>query len=98
MINVKINFTIKSNVDLEEVKTLIREFIEQIQDHETGTLIYKSFYCQENPRKFFHLMTFVDAKAQQFHRNSTYCHQFVAKLYPLCAEPPSPQDITEIEL
>jgi quinol monooxygenase YgiN len=86
-------FAIKDG-NLEEALHIIREFVLQVEEHETRTLLYKVFKEKDSLR-FEHLMTFVDEDAQKAHSGSEYCKKFVSLLYPLCESEPV---FTELEL
>jgi len=75
---------------IEEAKTAIREFIEQIRAKEPGTLFYTSLQHKENRRKFVHFMVFADNESHRLHRSTPYVQDFVRKLYPLCVKEPEP--------
>lgn len=87
MVNVIIPFEAERG-SLDNVKTIIRDFIRGITKNEPGTIFYRSFQEKENPARFIHVMSFEDEKAQDIHRNSSYCREFVSKLYPLCTKAP----------
>ncbi len=96
MVHVIITFTIDPANSLEDVKGIIQEFIVAIRQNEPDTLLYRSFQEMERPYHFYHIMTFVNAEAQQLHRDSTYCSHFVKQLYPLCIEAPVAKSLAEI--
>ncbi len=96
MIHIKVAFKIKQDADLEFVETIVLEFIRNIKANEPETATYRSFRHKDEPRKFFHIMSFENEEAHQTHRNSTYCNAFVSQLYPLCEQAPEAVDLDEI--
>ncbi len=96
MINIKITFSIKTIDNIDEVHSLIKAFITNIRNNEPDTVFYKSFQEKDNPCDFIHIMSFKDEVAQQKHRNSPYCKEFVSKLYPLCSDAPVAVALDEI--
>ena len=76
------------NESINEVKTIISNFISKIKRHEEGTLMYKSFQQEDKPTHFIHVMTFLDEESMNIHKNTLYCKEFVDKLYPSCTELP----------
>ncbi len=96
MIHIKVIYTIKEDADKGFVKGIIREFINQIKANEAETVTYRSFWETDNPRQFFHLMSFENEEAHQKHRNSAYCNDFVSQLYPLCEEAPEAINLGEV--
>jgi quinol monooxygenase YgiN len=59
---------------------------------ETGTTLYVSWRSEVRPNEFLHLMSFVDADAEQAHATSDAVRAFTETLYPLCVEPPAFED------
>ena len=96
MINLIISFSIESSESLDFVQEIISDFIAEIEKNEPDTVLYKSFRSTDSPNHFFHVMTFKDENAQTFHQNSSYCKEFVSKLYPLCIEEPKVVSLIEI--
>lgn len=72
--------------DLDEAKMLVREFVENIKLNEEDTLLYRALQQTNDPTKFIHFMTFSDEYAENQHKNSNYCAEFVEFLTPLCDE------------
>lgn len=97
MKNVIITFRIKPSASLEFVRQIIREFIAAIRQKEPNTLSYRSLQDTEDPYSFHHLMTFADEDAQQIHRASSHCSNFISQLYPLCIEAPLVRNVEEIK-
>lgn len=97
MIHVFIHFQVKEE-SLDDAEVVIEQFIESIRENEPGTIMYRSFQQSDLPEKFVHIMTFENAEAQKFHRNSTYCKAFVKALYPLCLEAPKAIGHDELEV
>jgi len=94
MIHIIIPFTVKTE-SLETVKALLSKFISAIKKNEPGTLLYKSFQQTDVPAKFIHFMTFAD-RAEETHRATKHCKEFVEALYPLCIELPKSSSFNEI--
>ena len=97
MIHLKITYTIQEEVSLEYVHSIIKEFIVEINKNEPDTLLYKSYHEEDVPRMYYHIMTFKDEEAQEKHRNSPYCRDFVKKLYAICTEAPHLTNLISIE-
>lgn len=96
MISLKVDFIIRQNESLEFVQEIITGFIENIRRNEPDTWLYKSFQHSDDPRHFFHVMTFKDEEAQLKHTHTGYCKDFVAKLYPLCEKKPEASALNEV--
>ena len=85
---VRADYTIKDDKNLAFVDSIIKEFISNIKAKEPNTTMYRSFQVKETPCQFSHMISFTDAVAEEVHRKTAYSKAFVAKLYPLCVEPP----------
>ena len=79
----------------EVAEKAIVEFIDAIQQHEEGTLLYQSL--RENDGvSFVHFMTFKDEKAEEIHRSTPHVKKFVDILYPNCEQRPVFTDLTSV--
>ena len=87
MINRMVTYKVKKS-ELEEVKMLVREFVENIKLNEEDTLLYRALQESKDPTRFVHFMSFEDDYAEEQHRNSNYCEEFTDALIPLCEEEP----------
>ena len=85
MINKMVTFKVREKA-LDEAKMLVREFVENIILNEEDTLLYRALQETNDPTKFIHFMTFSDDYAENQHKKSNYCAEFVESLAPLCDE------------
>ncbi len=67
---------------LEKCQQAIREFVEHIKAHESGTLLYVSLQERDNPTSFLHYFIFQNGAARDIHANSDAVKRFTAVLYP----------------
>lgn len=82
-----VSFKVKKN-KVDEAKTAIRKFVDEITRKEPGTILYNCFQEKSDSASFIHMMTFESENAEEHHRHTNYEQEFVDKLYPLCeAEP-----------
>lgn len=95
MKHVVVPYSVKSE-SLEKVKIIIRKFIFDIEKNEPKTLYYKSFQQTDEPTKFIHIMTFLNKKAEDYHKNTKYCREFTDALYSLYEKMPTPINYSEI--
>ena len=82
-----VSFKVKKN-KVEEAKSAIRKFVDEITGKEPGTVLYNCFQEKSDDTSFIHTMTFESEKAEEHHRHTSYVKEFVDKLYPLCEEEP----------
>jgi len=71
--------------ELDRCRLAIREFVAQIKAQEPDTRMYFSLERQTSPGEFIHVMEFMDAGAEERHRNTPWVKAFVSILYP-CTE------------
>ena len=95
MKHVVVPYTVKLE-SLEIVKHMVRKFISAIKENEPETLVYKSLQQMEEPTKFIHIMTFSNSAAEEYHRQTEHCKEFVTALYPCCETKPRAIVYTEI--
>lgn len=81
---------------LEKALDVIALFVDKVNANEPDTIMYKSFQDNNDPTKFIHVMSFKDEGAQEIHRTTTYCKEFVEALYPICSVSPSPTRYREV--
>ncbi len=81
---------------LDEAKMLVREFVENIILNEEDTLLYRTLQKTEDPTEFVHFMTFKDEYAENQHKISNYCSEFVELLTPLCEVEITTTDLTRL--
>src|SRR5574338_506803 len=89
-----VSFKVKKN-KVEEAKTAIKKFVDEITGKEPGTILYNCFQEKSDAASFIHTMTFESEKAEEHHRHTNYVKEFVDSLYPLCETEPS---FTELNL
>lgn len=82
-----VSFRVKKN-KVEEAKSVIMKFVDEITGKEPGTVLYNCFQEKSDDTSFIHTMTFESEKAEDHHRNTSYVKEFVDKLYPICEEEP----------
>ena len=82
-----VSFKVKEN-KVEEAKTAIRKFVDEITRKEPGTVLYNCFQEKHDITTFVHTMTFESERAEEHHRHTTYVKEFVDKLYPMCESEP----------
>jgi len=82
-----VSFKVKKN-KVEEAKTAIRKFVDEITSKEPGTILYNCYQEKSDETLFIHTMTFESEKAEEHHRHTSYVKEFVDKLYPICEENP----------
>jgi len=95
MIHKMVTYKVKKD-SLDEAKTLVREFVENIKLNEEDTLLYRSLQQSDDPTKFVHFMSFQDDYAEEQHRKSNYCEEFTDSIYPLCDEDPKFTDLSRL--
>lgn len=78
-----ISFKVKKN-KVEEAKTAIRKFVDEITRKEPGTILYNCFQEKSDSTSFIHTITFESEKAEEHHRQTNHVKEFVDKLYPIC--------------
>ena len=83
MINKMVKFKVRQDA-LDEAKMLVREFVENIKLNEEDTLLYRAHQHKDDPTSFIHFMSFADEYAEEQHRNSNYCEEFVDGISALC--------------
>jgi len=79
-------YTVKPGKE-ELVGTAVKEFIEGVKENEPGALFYEAYKGRED-LSFFHVMTFENSLAEEFHRHTPHMAAFVQKLFPNCEEEP----------
>ena len=72
---------------LKEVKDAVAVFVDCVRKNEPGTLFYEA-YQGRGDLAFFHIMTFEDEAAEEYHRRTPHMETFVQKLYASCEEEP----------
>lgn len=82
-----VSFKVKKN-KVEEAKTAIRKFVDEITSKEPGTILYNCYQEKSDDTSFIHTMTFESEKAEEHHRHTSYVKEFVDMLYPICEEEP----------
>jgi len=82
-----VNFKVKK-AKVEEAKTIIRKFVDEIKQKEPGTILYNCFQEKSDDTSFIHTMSFESERAEEHHRRTDYVKEFVDKLYPICKERP----------
>jgi quinol monooxygenase YgiN len=87
MLYVMVQFRIKKG-HVQEAEALIRDFTDNIREHEPDTLSYQSFQFNHDIQEFVHLMCFTGEEADEKHKESAYCKKFVDALYPICESEP----------
>ncbi len=82
-----VSFKVKKN-KVDEAKTAIRKFVDEITRKEPGTILYNCFQEKSDSTSFIHIMTFESEKAEEHHRHTNYVKEFVDQLYPICKTQP----------
>lgn len=82
-----VSFKVKKN-KVEEAKSAIRKFVDEITGKEPGTVLYNCFQEKGDDTSFIHTMAFESEKAEEHHRHTSYVKEFVNKLYPICEKEP----------
>ncbi len=82
-----IKFKVKKN-KLEEAKSAITNFVNEIRGKEPGTILYNCFQEKSDETSFIHTISFESEKAEEHHRHTEYVKKFVDKLYPVCKSEP----------
>ena len=95
MINKMVTFKVRKEA-LDEVKMLVREFVENIILNEEDTLLYRALQQTNDPTRFVHFMTFKDDFAERQHNKSNYGAEFVELLTPFCEEEIQVTDLTRL--
>ncbi len=98
MVLVRADYIVSNSENVEQVKTIIREFMLKVKQNEPDTLRYRSFQEKVSPRRFSHLVGFKNEQAEQIHKNSIYNKEFTSKLYPLCEALPKFIYLDEVSL
>lgn len=95
MIERRADFKVQAE-HIDEAIAAIREFVAAVASSEPQTITYRSYQTVEDPTRFFHVMTFEDKAARDFHTNTDHVRSFVDRLYPLCQDTPIFTDIHTI--
>jgi quinol monooxygenase YgiN len=82
-----IKFKIKKG-NVEEAKTIIRKFVEEIKSKEPGTILYNCYQEKSDATSFIHTISFESEAAEEHHRHTLYVKDFVEQLYPICKSVP----------
>lgn len=78
---------------VDEAVDAIEAFVDAVAEEE-GTLRYEAFHAGD--REFVHVMTFVDADAEEAHRSAPHTERFVGELYPLCDVEPVFEELSPV--
>lgn len=78
-----IRFKIKKG-SIEEAKSIISKFVEEIRDKEPETILYNCYQEKSDETSFIHMMSFRSEPAEEHHRHTVYVKEFVERLYPIC--------------
>ena len=95
MEHILVSFKVKKE-HIENAKKIIKEFVEQIKENESGTLIYKCFQEKADETSFVHIMTFQSEEAEEFHRHTEHVKKFVDRIYQVCNNVPEFSELTLI--
>ncbi len=94
MIRKVAEYTVRDG-EVETVLAAIREFVQAVAQSEPST-VYEAYQRQGQPA-FIHVMTFVDAAAEERHQAAPYTRRFVEILHPRCTAQPAFTELTAIE-
>jgi quinol monooxygenase YgiN len=67
---------------VKKVKEAIREFVQYVQQNESGTKMYLAWQRKSDPTRFLHLFIFEDAAAQTRHGQSEAVKKFESVYSP----------------
>ncbi len=84
----------KDKLDL--VRPAIEKFVRAIRAAEPDTF-YEAYVHAQDATKYFHIMSFADAKAERAHQTAPHTNEFVAILYPNCSVQPHFTDLSLVE-
>ena len=73
--------------ELDKCLAAIHEFVAYIRSKEPGTLRYEVRQERNDPTRFVHIFTFLDAEAHRIHSESAEVKKFAGVLYPACLAP-----------
>lgn len=96
MITKIVEFRIKKD-KLQICLKAIKEFTKEVHKNEPNTLVYDS-YQKDDKVSFIHLMSFKDARAEEFHRQTPWVKKFANTLYPNCELKPKFSNIKIVNL
>lgn len=82
-----IKFKIKKG-SIEEAKSIIKKFVVEIKESESGTILYNCFQEKSDETSFIHMISFESEEAEESHRHTVYVKEFVDTLYPICKAVP----------
>ncbi|MCW3100117.1 MAG: hypothetical protein JWL77_5735 [Chthonomonadaceae bacterium] len=94
MKSVCIQYTIRPDVDLDELKRAITEFVAGINAHDPRHR-YTSFQHAEDPRRFVHIGEFVEEAPPTFQEEPFFQH-FTAYLRERCASGPEVSSLERV--
>jgi len=82
-----VRFEIKKSA-LDKALILIRDFVNHVQQNESGTTLYHSFQDEENPCEFVLIMSFESDEAEEIHHESEQSAVFAKELLSMCSAEP----------
>lgn len=85
--NVRIEYTIRPDVDLDEVKREIAEFVAGIRDHD-GAHLYTSYQLVDEPTRFVHIGELDDGSVAALQQQPFFA-RFAGFLRERCAAGPT---------
>ncbi len=86
MIHIMALYQVKEG-KLTETISAVEEFVDAVKDNEPGTLVYEAVRGKDD-LSFFHVMTFQNEEAEEFHRSTPHMSKFAETLSSNCQEEP----------
>lgn len=91
---VRISYTASSEVNLDEVKAAITDFVAAIAAHNPAHR-YSSFQMRDNPREFIHIGELVEEAVSDL-QSQPFFHTFSQFLHAHCEHPPIASALTRV--
>ena len=91
---IRISYSVRPEVNLDEVKTAITEFVAAIAAHHPGHR-YSSFQFIDNPREFIHVGELVEEAVADF-QSQPFFRTFSEYLHQRCNQSPKSTSLTRV--
>lgn len=82
---------------IADAVTATRAFVDEVNRKEGGTAKYEAYQDKADPTRFTHMMAFRTPAAEDYHQKTAWNKAFLAKLTPLCVQPPALETVEKLE-
>lgn len=89
-------YTVKKN-KVKSVARAVKEFVNDVNRKERGTLMYVAFQKKNSPSEFIHFMVFKNKKAEKMHTKTKHVKKFVDIIYPNSSKEPVFIDLNSLK-